>query len=129
MKNFLRLLSFSICCVICFASCKKERHKENELVTLNVTIAAGDTYKLDVSQYGDADDNAAISKQASDFNISEINTVNGRYVYSFSRAGGAKLPATGTDEVVLKLTEPEGRGRGRCQSHDETTIKIHFTVQ
>ena len=126
MKNSLHFLLVAAFCLFGFASCKKEGHGENKSVTLNVTVNAGDTYKLDLSPYGDEDDIASIAKQATDYNISAISTdvYSRKYVYTFSRAGGSKAAATGTDQVVLKINEPEGR----CRNHDETNITINFTV-
>jgi hypothetical protein len=106
-------------------SCKKERHGENKFVTLNVSVNAGDTYRLDLSPYGDADDLATITKQAVTYLTSEISKgAADNFIYSFAKAGSPKMGGNGTELVVLKITEPEGR----CRNHDETTVTINFTI-
>ena len=91
MKNGLQFLVLAAFCLFGFASCKKEGHGENKSVTLNVTVNAGDTYKLDLSPYGDEDDVASIAKQAADYNISAINTDT--YTWSVPVAAALLPPA------------------------------------
>ncbi|MBL0357924.1 MAG: hypothetical protein IPP72_14065 [Chitinophagaceae bacterium] len=110
------------------SSCRKDGHgrNENKSVTLNVTVNAGEVYKLDLSQYGDADDLATITRQATSYaTTSEINrNITGNNIYSFSKSGSPKTGGNGTDLVILKVYEPEGR----CRNHDETNITINFTI-
>jgi len=121
------LLIFIASSIMLISSCRKDGHarNENRSVTLNVTINAGDVYQLNLAQYGDADDLAMISKQAAVYSISEIGKNNtGNNIYKFSTVVGSKTGGTGTDQVVLKVYEPEGR----CRNHDETNVTINFTI-
>ncbi len=109
--------------LVLFTSCKKEKADEIKNVTLNVTINAGETYKLDLSQYGDADDIATITKQAADFATSEIVKIGTIWEYDFMRAGNPKAGGNGTETVVLKVAEPANR-----RHVDETNITINITI-
>jgi hypothetical protein len=128
MSQKFRFLFLAAMPLLMLLSCKKEGHhrNENKLVTLNASLNAGDTYKLNLSQYGDSDDIAAISKQAASYLVSEINTdaATGSYVYTFSKAGTPKTGGNVTEQVILKITEPEGR----CGHDESTTITINFTI-
>ena len=141
MKKFLPILSLVLLTLVGFTSCKKEKHDDVQIVNLNVTLAAGTVYNLDLSKYGDADDIAKIFTQAEHFDISEINSTAGKFNYQYKVAAIPKVNFTGTDKVVIKLTEPE-RGGGRnggssnggfCGdtngTHDEAIITINFTIQ
>lgn len=127
MNRKFQLLLVTGITMILFASCMKDHHRrtENKSVILNVTLNAGETYQLDLNQYGDADDLAAIGQQATSYLTSAISrNVNGHFIYSYARTGSPKTGGNGTDQVVLKITEPDGR----CRHHDETTITIQFTI-
>ncbi len=122
-------LLFTAFAVLSFSSCRKEGHGRNggesKSVTLNVTLNAGEMYQLDLSQYGDADDLATITKQAASFVTSEISSnVAGNYRYNFSKPGSPKTGGNGNEQVILKVCEPEGRWRN---TH-ETNITINFTI-
>ncbi len=128
-KNLLYLflilsLGFSI------ASCEKEHgKKETKYVTLDVILARGANYQLDLSAYGDADDLATIITQATDYTISEIvkNASTSKYLYNYTTATTPKFSSTGKDQVVLKVYEEEGE---RCRDKGEATIiTINFTLQ
>ena len=122
--NFLLLIA-----VISFSlvACKKD-HDEIKLVTLDVTLARGTNYQLNLSQYGDADDVASIVSQATDFTTSEIvnDPATSWYVYKYTAASTPKVPAISSDKVVLKVSESSGGGH--CGSK-ETDITINFTLQ
>jgi hypothetical protein len=127
MKKILQPLIAVLFVAFIATSCKKEnRHDRDEVknVTLNVSIDAGVVYTLDLSTYGDADDIATITKQATDFNLSEIAKQGVIGKYSFMRNGTPKTGGNGTDVVVLKIAEPAGR----CKRVDETNITINFTI-
>jgi hypothetical protein len=112
---------------IAFISCKKENHRDRDEVkdiNLNVSVDAGAIYNLDLSAYGDADDIAIITKQASDFNLSEIAKQGTIGTYSYKRNGNPKAGGNGTDVVILKVSEPAGI----CKGSDETNITINFTI-
>lgn len=104
-------------------------HDKNELkeITLNVTIARGTDYTLDLSQYGDADDIASIDTQALEFDKSEIVFAQyvQKYMYSYTPNATPKFATVGKDKVVLKITEPSGR----CNKIEQTIITINFTIQ
>jgi hypothetical protein len=128
MKKTIQLLfpTFLVLCML--VSCKKENHHGNDEiknVTINATVDAGVAYHLDLSAYGDADDIASITKQASDFAVSEILKQGIIGKYSFMRNGSPKAGGNGTDVVVLKIAEPAGR----CKRVEEKNITINFTIQ
>ena len=122
-------MSFLLLAVVAVSmiACKKERD-EIKLVTLNVTLARGTNYQLNLSQYGDADDVASIVTQATDYVTSEIVTdaAISAYVYKYSAGASPKVPAISGDKVILKVAEPAGRGH--C-GNKETDITINFTLQ
>jgi hypothetical protein len=146
MKKILIFAVAVFSSAILFTSCKKEKTDEITNVTLDVSINAGETYKLDLSQYGDADDFATITTQATTFTTSEIAKVGTIGEYNFMKAGNPKVGGNGSETVVLKVEE--GVGNGRCsgdslnvhphpQSGDnhhgkkhieETNITINFTI-
>lgn len=124
--TFFILLSAISCSLI---SCKKADHG-TKYVTLDVTLARGADYQLDLRQYGDADDIVSITKQADDYVTSVVinDASTSWYVYKYATATTPKVTSTGHDTVVLKVSEPESRGR--CGKHQsETDITIHFTLQ
>ncbi len=94
-----------------------------ENVSLNITIPAGTSYSLDLSQYGDADDLAKITTQAANYTTSEIATTKLPGVYTFLKNGNPKAGGNGNEVVTLKVYEPAGRRH--CH---ETNITIDFTV-
>ena len=138
-KNFILFAAMAIS-VVLFSSCKKEKTDEIKNITLDISINAGETYKLDLSKYGDADDVATITKQAADFATSEIVKVGAVGEYDFMRTGSPKTGGNGTETVVLKVAEgphgnggnaPQGSGgehSGKCNHIDETNITINFTI-
>ena len=140
MKKFLTLSAFALLLTIGLFSCKKEKTDEVEIVNLNVTLAAGEVYNLDLSKYSDDDDAAKIFTQAEHFDVSEISATSGKFNYRYKVAALPKVNFTGTDKVVIKLTEGQrecgndgtrgDNGRGRNQySKDEAIITINFTIQ
>jgi hypothetical protein len=120
----------STCAVlICAFSCNKDPHHNDILgkrITIDTTLASGNLYTLDLKTYGDADDVATITKQASAFTTSEIiNPATGfAPVYNFSANGDIKNPVN--EQVVLSITEGGNRRRQGC---DSTVITINFKVQ
>jgi hypothetical protein len=146
MKKSLLSALFLFGIAITLNSCKKEKTDEITNVTLDVSINAGETYKLDLSAYGDADDKATITKQAADFVTSEIAAVGIIGEYQFLKAGAPKVGGNGTETVVLKVSE--GHHSGGCHNGnvpsdstgnhggqhkkrhhiEETNITINFTI-
>jgi hypothetical protein len=127
MKKTIQLLFPTILFLCMLVSCKKENHHGNDEIkniTINATVDAGVVYNLDLSKYGDADDIATITKQATDFSVSEIVKQGEIGKYSFMRNGSPKNGGNGTDVVVLKIAEPAGR----CKRAEEKNITINFTI-
>ena len=93
---------------------------------MDVTVAPGAIYQLNVSQYADQDDEASIVTQATNFTISEITKdgVSENYMYKYVPKAAIKTGATRTDKVQLKVSEPANR----CHK-DETDITINFTIK
>ena len=127
MKKITAFFVIASLLLVSFSSCKKDnRGNEIKSVSLDVTVNAGETYQLDLSQYADADDLTSITQQAASFLVSEItkNAATGNYIYKFSKAGSPKTGGNGTEKVILKVSEPQGR----CRDKDETNITINFTI-
>ncbi len=140
MKQFLRYAIGSLLIMSLFAACKKN-NGEVKYITLNETVAFGAVYNLDLSQYGDADDVASITKQATKSNASAMTSIFG-YSYTAPAANVSKGITTDTDVVEITLNEGSrgnGIARGGCMNnggngdrkgHDErTVITINFTIQ
>jgi hypothetical protein len=138
MKKNLLLFVAIFTVTILFTSCKKEKAGEDKItnITLDVSINAGETYNLDLSKYGDADDVATITTQAANYLVSEITKTAVIGNYSFMKAGSPKAGGNGNETVVLKVAEGQrGNGNTRGNEHggkqchkDETNITINFTV-
>jgi hypothetical protein len=145
MKKILIFAVALLSSAILFTSCKKENTDEITNVTLDVSINAGETYKLDLSHYGDADDFATITTQATTFTTSEIAKIGTIGEYNFMKAGNPKVGGNGTESVVLKIEEGNGGGRcigdstavhpnnggghhGKKHHIEETNITINFTI-
>lgn len=112
------------------SSCMKEGHgrhgAESKSITLNVAVNAGENYQLNLRQYGDADDLATITKQAVSYITSAISrSATGDYIYTFAKEAGSKTGDSNTEQVILKVYEPQGR----CRNNDETNITINFTIK
>ena len=141
MKKFLSIFGLALLIIVGFTSCKKEKADDVQIVNLDVTLAAGAVYNLDLSKYGDADDIAKIFTQAEHFDISEITGTTGKYNYQYKVAAIPKVNFAGTDKVVIKLTEPARGGErnggnsngGFCGTTDgagdEAIITINFKIQ
>lgn len=126
MKKLYSIVSVSILVCVVFSSCQKANLKhENQAITLNVSLTPDQLYKLDLSQYGDADDIASISTQAADFITSEVNFDNSsqKYFYTYTSSLNSKTALSKTEKVVLSVHEPAGRRH--C---DQTIITINFTI-
>ena len=131
MKNKLHYFVTALV-AFTFTSCLKEggRHGKDECktVSINVTVARGGAYQLDLSQYGDADDVATIQTQATDYLISEITqSTSSKYVYKYVAASVPKVSTTGTDIVKLKISEPEETDH--CKHTEQTLVTINFTLK
>jgi hypothetical protein len=145
MKKILIFAVAVLSSAILFTSCKKENTDEITNVTLDVSINAGETYKLDLSQYGDADDFATITTQATTFTTSEIAKIGTIGEYNFMKAGNPKVGGNGNETVVLKIEEGNSGGicggdstavhpnnggghHGKKHHIEETNITINFTI-
>lgn len=125
MKKFVCSLALIAGISLLFVSCRKEGPGRDDIrnVTLDISLAAGQTYTLDLSQYGDEDDIASITQQATVYDLSRIDLTGGKYIYSFLKTLPSKIGATDTETVMLKVAEPAGHRH--CE---ETDITIHFTI-
>lgn len=145
MKTTLLLPVLAIAAACTFVSCSKEKPGKRNgsgapaSTTLNVTVAAGQEYKLNLAGYGTGQ--PAIVTQASAFSISEINFQSGTgYVYRYKTDGSPKAGETKTDKVVLKIvstSEEYEPGSGQCEDDydddddeykKEKKITINFTI-
>lgn len=123
MKQYLRFPLLIVSLFFVLNSCKKPGH-ETQYVTLDETIQAGSNYTLDLSAYGDDDDQPSITKQAAEFSVSQISTdaITGRNIYTFS----ASQKNTVKQTVVITLKEQHRRGPD-C-NRDVAVISINFTI-
>jgi hypothetical protein len=134
MKQYLRLAIAALLILGLVSACKKS-NEEVKYITLNETVAYGAVYNLDLSQYGDADDVATITKQATKSNASAMASTFG-YSYTAPAVGVGKIASTDKDVVEITLTEGN-RGGPRCgngsnnrrENVERTIITISFTIQ
>lgn len=127
MKRFLfTAFAVSVVAISCYKDGAHSDHGSRS-ITIDTTLASGTEYQLNLASYGDADDTAAITKQATYFTTSDI--VNSGFCfapfYHFSAATNAKAPLS--EQVVIAITEG-ARGRPH-PNNDSTIITIHFTIQ
>ena len=104
MKRALSVLIACFGLLLFLSSCEKEDYKRTKRVTLDVSVAAGTAYTLDLSPYGDYDDRAAITRQAISYTQSEIVPDSSLGVYTFLKAGAPKLGGNGKEVVEIKIT-------------------------
>jgi hypothetical protein len=125
MKKYIQLPLLIISFLFILNSCKKPAH-ETQYVTLNETIQAGNTYILDLSAYGDADDQPSITKQAASYVVSQISTdaMTAKNIYTFSDT----QKSTEKQTVVITLKEQHRRPMGRNCNQDVAVITINFTI-
>jgi len=94
--------------------------------TINATVSADNTYKLNIANLGDV----SISRQALHFAVSEtgIDVKDRTPVYTYVPAAGF----TGNDQVELFSTKSFRSTGGTCSgshySSSITTIVIKFTI-
>ncbi len=135
-KFYLSVITASL--ILIFSSCKKEGHGNTRMVgqpdntVLEISITAGETYRLPLGQYGAG--TASISKQATAYLVSQIipDGLSGGYAYTYSGNGSPKTGETLKDQVTLKITNTE-RSNGGCRNNNnehasEKNITINFTV-
>ena len=126
MKKILYAVS-SLAIITTIQSCEKHMDHTSKQIVIDTTLASGTEYLLDLRPYGDADDVAKITKQATSYTTSEIVNTSGTFapVYHYSAMAKTSL----TDQVVLSITEGV-RGNGNARPHsDSTTITINFAVK
>lgn len=126
MKKILYAV-FSLVIIAATQSCKKNADHESKQVVIDTTLASNVEYILNLKPYGDDDDVAKISKQATSFTTSEIVNASGTFapVYHYSAVSKTGV----TDQVVLSITEGN-RGNGNIRLHsDSTTITVNFTIK
>ena len=128
MKQFLLLGAIA---AVGLLSCSKQNDRGNrgtKYVTIDTTINSGTAYQLNLTQYGDADDVAAIKTQAAQYTRSEIvNAASGfAPVYYFSANTDPKTGVL-TEKVVIAITEGNSRRPHPCS--DSTLVTINFNVQ
>lgn len=138
---FLPVIAAAV--LLAFSSCKKDHPGRtgssssfSSTTNLSATIKAGDTYRLNLSTYGNG--TATIAKQAASFTVSQISTdATGSTTYRYSSSLNPKNGAN-TDEVTLKISSA-GQSGGDCDHHDdddnyssntrsEKIIHIKFTI-
>lgn len=126
MKKYVHFPLLLISVLFILASCKKPGH-ETQYVKLNETIQSGSTYTLDLSAYGDGDDQPFITTQAVQYTVSQINmdAITAKNIYTFSVA----QKVTEKQIVIITLKEQHHRGSGgRNCDRDEAVITINFTI-
>jgi hypothetical protein len=104
-------------------SCEKNMEDAVKQVVIDTTLVSGTEYMLNLQQFGDADDVAAITKQGNNYTTSAIINTTGAFnpVYHYSAVTKTGL----SDQVLLTVSEGhEGRGHGKS-----TIITINFIVK
>lgn len=126
MKKFLYVIP-SLAIIAVMQSCDKHLEHASKQIVIDTTLASTVEYQLDLKPYGDADDVAAITKQASDFTRSEIVNDSSTFapVYHFS----ALAKTTITDQVVLSIKEGNHGNGAPGHYGDSATITINFTIK
>jgi hypothetical protein len=127
MKKIIDSIS-SLLIIASVASCKKNMEHATKQIVIDTALAAGTGYVLDLKSYGDADDVATITKQATNFSTSEITNTTGVFapVYHYEAAASKTNVA---DQVVLSITEGNhGNGSSRHMG-DSTNIIINFLIK
>ena len=140
--HFLPVIAAAV--MLAFSSCKKDHpgrtgnaSSVSSTINLSATVKAGDTYRLNLSSYGNG--TATITKQAASFNVSQISTdATGSKTYQYTSSLNPKNGAN-TDEVTLKISSASQSSSG-CDHHDddddnysssarsEKIIHIKFTI-
>ena len=124
-KLFYALSFFAIIWLV--QSCRKHIDHLSKQIVIDTTLKAGTQYVLNLQPYGDQDDVANITKQATSFTTSEIVNTAGTFapVYHYTSSAKANL----TDQTILSVTEGNS-GSGNMRHHsDSTTITINFTIK
>ncbi|MBX9783113.1 MAG: hypothetical protein K2X48_07455 [Chitinophagaceae bacterium] len=67
MKQPLRFLPLMV--LMFLAACQKEKIAKDETITLNVALAADQTYQLNLNQYSNPSSGISISKQATNASV------------------------------------------------------------
>jgi hypothetical protein len=127
MKKALLIISSGMILLLA-QSCVKPHDKISKQVSIDTTLSSGTEYLLNLQPYGDADDVAAISKQAVNYAKSEIVNTAGIFapVYHYQAETKTGL----SDQVILTVKEGGNRGNnGHGHGCDSTVITIHFTVK
>ena len=108
-------------------SCRKDHQHVSKQYAIDTTLTSGTEYQLNVQPYGDGDDTASISKQATNFTTSEIVNVAGIFapVYHYLAETKAGL----TDQVVLAVKEGNHGNNSNMHHADSTIITINFTIK
>lgn len=140
--HFLPVIAAAV--LLAFSSCKKDHpgrtsnssSSTSSTINLSATVKAGDTYRLNLSSYGNG--TATIIKQAASFNVSQISTdATGSKTYQYTSSLNPKNGAN-TDEVTLKISSAS-QSSGGCDHHNdddnyssnarsEKIINIKFTI-
>ena len=126
MKKLFYAASF-LAITATIQSCDKHINRLSKQIIIDTTLAAGTDYVLNLQPYGDQDDAANITKQATSFTTSEIINTSGTFapVYHYTSSAKSNL----TDQTVLSITEGNN-GNGNMRRHsDSTTITINFTIK
>ena len=123
MKKRVLIVPVMACALL--VACKKENHGSAKLVTIDTTIASGAEFQLPLQPYGDADDVATITKQATSYSVSEITNADPS-VFSSVYHYMAVSKGTLNDQVVLHVTEGLGN---HPHKGDSTVVTINFTVK
>jgi hypothetical protein len=108
-------------------SCSKDHQHVSKQYTIDTTLTSGTEYQLNLQPYGDGDDTASISTQATNFTTSEIINVTGIFapVYHYLAETKAGL----ADQVVLAVKEGNHGNDGNMHHAASTIITINFTIK
>lgn len=126
MKKVIYSISFLLI-IASMASCEKKMDNTTKQIVIDTTLFSGSEYVLKLKTFGDADDVATITKQATAFSTSEITNTAGTFAPVYHYVATSKT--TISDHVVLSVTEGNGRNRGGRHGGDSTNITINFIIK
>ncbi len=116
--------------MLLFVSCTKDNY-DVAYITINSSLAPAQIYELDLSKYGDSDDNYSILQPSQFGCSSQIRKDNNLFKFKY-HAVAEKSIFFNNDQVKISI---ENNRRGNCNSgngrikRNKTVIIINFSIQ
>jgi hypothetical protein len=129
MKKIQTFLIAALSAMFIFASCAKDNY-DVEYITINSTLAPAQTYELNLSKYGESDDNYSIL-QSSQFGCSsQIRKDNNIFKFKYHSVAENSIFFK-NDQVKISI---DNNRRGNCNNgfgrvkRNKTVIIVNFTI-